>query len=400
MRKKEFTSIVMLVAFLLVLCYSTIVFVSCKKTDKSDIADTNDQKALPVFSDVDGKAVILEEDGLYSTQTKTDAPLKWTAEISAEVSVLEMQGSINVVLKEDGIASNLTNLVSSNDKYSVGFGFYKKNQLSAVNPIDSSSVKGTIVRNNDCYNAIFASLDSSVLKQFNEYDKVKITIYGSGTKYELGEISLSEIDKILNLSLFGSNPEGSCGGYIFYDKGYYSDGWRYLEAAPTQLRVVDGIPKVGGNTMWGDDIVFGYSDDRSQWKENGTGIGTGKRNTEELVEYFGDETFTSKDMDAVTWYYAAKLCYDLVYVAKDGKEYDDWFLPSKDELDLMYSELYKKRGLAGGTTWSSSVCYNTYVNGYSAVYQVFSNKGLGAGYQQFSRSFITDRYRVWPVRAF
>jgi len=25
---------------------------------------------------------------------------------------------------------------------------------------------------------------------------------------------------------------GNAGGYIFYDKEYYSNGWRYLEAAP------------------------------------------------------------------------------------------------------------------------------------------------------------------------
>ena len=28
---------------------------------------------------------------------------------------------------------------------------------------------------------------------------------------------------------------GPAGGYIFFDKGYYSDGWRYLEAAPSYI---------------------------------------------------------------------------------------------------------------------------------------------------------------------
>ena len=41
---------------------------------------------------------------------------------------------------------------------------------------------------------------------------------------------------------------GPAGGYIFYDKGYYSDGWRYLEAAPADLRVIDGVPTVDVNT--------------------------------------------------------------------------------------------------------------------------------------------------------
>ena len=36
--------------------------------------------------------------------------------------------------------------------------------------------------------------------------------------------------------------EGPAGGIIFYDKGEYSDGWRYLEAAPADVWLVDGVP--------------------------------------------------------------------------------------------------------------------------------------------------------------
>jgi hypothetical protein len=33
-------------------------------------------------------------------------------------------------------------------------------------------------------------------------------------------------------ALDGGNLIGPAGGFVFYDKGRYSDGWRYLEAAP------------------------------------------------------------------------------------------------------------------------------------------------------------------------
>jgi len=56
-------------------------------------------------------------------------------------------------------------------------------------------------------------------------------------------------------------------------------------------------------------------------------IGTGKSNTEKIIE----------EQSAGT--YAAKLCDDLVL-----NGYSDWFLPSKDELN----ELYKNRAEIGG----------------------------------------------------
>jgi len=51
----------------------------------------------------------------------------------------------------------------------------------------------------------------------------------------------------------------------------------------------------------------------------GTEIGTGKNNTDRIVQMQGDGA------------YAAKLCHDLVIGS-----YNDWFLPSKDELNMLY----------------------------------------------------------------
>jgi hypothetical protein len=51
---------------------------------------------------------------------------------------------------------------------------------------------------------------------------------------------------------------GQAGGYVFYDKGEYSNGWRYLECAPEDA---------GGECQWDtaksrcDDYAYGGYDD-------------------------------------------------------------------------------------------------------------------------------------------
>ncbi len=116
---------------------------------------------------------------------------------------------------------------------------------------------------------------------------------------------------------------GPGGGWIFYDKGNTKDGWRYLEAAP-----VDQSVKIEWSN--GDYIDTGAS---------GTAIGDGKLNTRKIIATQGDGQ------------YAAKICSDY-----RGGGKSDWFLPSKDELNLMYENL-KKNGTGDFTEyyyWSSS----------------------------------------------
>jgi hypothetical protein len=114
---------------------------------------------------------------------------------------------------------------------------------------------------------------------------------------------------------------GPGGGFIFYDKGNSAGGWRYLEAAPDDQ----------GAFAWGYIIEVGATS---------TAIGTGKTNTEAILSAFGGSG------------YAAAVCDSLVIGG-----YDDWFLPSKDELQTMIDSLALK-GLGNfspsGSYWSSS----------------------------------------------
>ena len=155
--------------------------------------------------------------------------------------------------------------------------------------------------------------------------------------------------------LYQVGEKGPAGGWVFYDKGIFSDGWRYLEAAPSDL---------GYLYEWGDKGKFSTS----------TGIGTGKKNTEIIVSNS-------------TGYNAAKACLDY---SMNG--YDDWFLPSMDELNLMYTNL-KKNELGDFTGshyyWSSSED----ISGLKAWFQHFSSSYQDTSYRDI-------KYRVRPVRAF
>ena len=172
---------------------------------------------------------------------------------------------------------------------------------------------------------------------------------------------------------------GPAGGIVFYDKGYYSDGWRYLEAAPSDF---EGY------------MIFGYykeSDDGNIIR-SGTayGIGFGKLNTEILVGDMGDAAYTSRDGTTKTEYYAARLCDTYTYGG-----YSDWFLPSRDELNLMYLNLHKANlgGFANGIFWWSSSEDERYAN--IAWRQSFHN-GSQSNYD-VERDWD---YRVRAVRAF
>lgn len=151
--------------------------------------------------------------------------------------------------------------------------------------------------------------------------------------------------------------KGPAGGYVFYDKGSYADGWRYLEAAPEDITLT---------APWdnGVNVESGAA---------GTGLGSGRENTKKIIAAQGDGA------------YAAKLCADY-----RGGGKSDWFLPSKDELDMMYMKL-KKTGIvdfSGRFAWTSSEDGKK-----KAYFQAFM-----FGFQ--SSTIKSDQGRVRAVRAF
>lgn len=190
---------------------------------------------------------------------------------------------------------------------------------------------------------------------------------------------------------------GPSGGYVFYENpNWETDGWRYLEAAPYGWYKGESdssgayTGEYDPSFQWG---AYGYAVDPSA---QATGIGTGASNTVNIVNYHdglwqlypekGDfyknptEYFNKNDGKV-----AAKVCADY-----RGGGYNDWFLPSKDELNQMGLNL-KSQGLGGFSDdyyWSSS--------DYTA--NSAWSQGFYYGYQySYSRYY---EFRVRPVRSF
>ena len=109
---------------------------------------------------------------------------------------------------------------------------------------------------------------------------------------------------------------GPAGGLIFYvNSNYAADGWRYLEAAPFDQ---------SAGAKWG---CFRHPIQGAR----GTAIGTGKQNTADIIAACNEET-------------AASLCANARINGVTG-----WFLPSRDELALMYTNLVAKGASDFGT---------------------------------------------------
>ena len=132
---------------------------------------------------------------------------------------------------------------------------------------------------------------------------------------------------------------GPAGGYIFYDcdkdnesgnaDGLKSEecGWRYLESAPKAVELLF--------STWGSDGDFATA----------SGIGEGKNNSEKLLEAAGKDT---------------SLSFPIVRKSDEYvlNGFDDWFLPSIDEVNAIrdtLGEKYKSKFFAPQIIcWSST----------------------------------------------
>jgi hypothetical protein len=146
---------------------------------------------------------------------------------------------------------------------------------------------------------------------------------------------------------------GPAGGIVIYDKGNYSDGWRFLEVHPFDFQ-----------GEWGCQGPFLGITSES--------LGSGKLNTELVAPICGGVHSNTLSINT--------------------NGFSDWFVPSKNELELIFGNRNLISGLSynGGSAyyWSSSE-YNS-----SGAWTIYMNNG------SWSASTKNTNYSYRPLRRF
>ena len=143
---------------------------------------------------------------------------------------------------------------------------------------------------------------------------------GSAISFPYAHGGIADFDlyaQWVETALFSVGDPGPGGGTIFYVDMHRAAGSQYFEAACAG---------------WQHNCVSGYADPRAVWGcmgdpipgAEGTAIGTGEQNTLDILAGCLTEDIAARLADAYT-------------VTVNSVVYEDWFLPSKDELLEMYS---------------------------------------------------------------
>lgn len=289
-------------------------------------------------------------------------PLFWELTVNriAVYSLLESdQPSNELLLNFPSVSLKQGNMkeyrLVSEGKVRKGYAFVPIKTFPAEDPIRVDGIKigvgkaTYIVTSRDIKDILVSAIDNAGMK----YQRDVVINKGMNSPVPLFNGKVGDL--------------GPAGGYVFYDKGSYSDGWRYLEAAPSGW---------GGKA---EDPRYEFGEYRASLIETSTAIGSGKVNTQNIVQKLSNKT------------HAAKVATDYKAIV-DGVVYDDWFLPSIDELELMHKNLHVKNlgGFSDSDYWSSSI-----INPYYAFLQGFNSVILGGANSIYARAF-----RVRPVRSF
>ncbi|ARV06577.1 hypothetical protein BTO04_07625 [Polaribacter sp. SA4-10] len=280
-------------------------------------------------------------------------------------------GSYFVKIEIDATGNGLYTITGTTQLVSVPYALYAK--ATAAGTLTGTALNATVIGSSL---TSVGTLTDLTVTGTSETGLVKIT----GGSPAVGKVLKSDAD---GLASWEVAPEGQSSGTTTGDMQYWNGtAWVVVAATPNEaatLQMISGVPTWVGGTpppppAVGDDFqggkifyIFQAGDtgyvaeethgliaapsDQSapgvtDWfngsgdftlRGTSTALGSGNANTDVIVAHHG------------TGPYAAYLCYNLT---SDG--YDDWYLPSKDELTKLYENKAVIDGMSGSVYWSSS----------------------------------------------
>lgn len=181
------------------------------------------------------------------------------------------------------------------------------NQIMERGIVYSTSPNPTILSNKIIIGSGIGSFDTISGLGFNYAHLLSSNTTYYIRAYAITENNISAYGNEVSFTTLSIGQTGPSGGIVFFDKGNSNGGWQYLECPSYDQST--GI-------AWG---CHGLSIPGTQLT-----VGSGEANTNLIVAGCNDASF------------AANLCDTLTLGGQN-----DWFLPSRDELNLMYKNLYQ-----------------------------------------------------------
>jgi hypothetical protein len=339
-----------------------------------------------------------------------DAGNKLVANKTVSVRINIIQGSIygaSVFVETHSVMTNINGLA----KFEIGEGTLEYGNFSGI---DWSSGPYFLKTETDPYGgtnytitgtsqllsvpyAFYAKTAEKVTGTITETDPV----FSSSPSKSITAIDINNLD---NLSGVNTGDQ-DISGIEANTQAIQDTAAQIRSDIPSVIKYSVGDFAQGGIVIWMDETgqhglvcakedqstsVRWYAGTYGNTRAKGDNLFAGKANTSIIIAAqvaIGDDGNT----------YAAHLCNEL-QVTEDGKTYGDWYLPSKEELNLMYQNIAtinataKKNGgsaFTGTGYWSS-----TEVSSNNAWMQVFTDAGR---YVQGSKSALGS---VRAVRAF
>lgn len=245
---------------------------------------------------------------------------------------------------------------------------------------------------------------------YPEDDSIKLAGIADGAEVNVNADwnATSGDNQILNKPTIPADPDGSetkvTAGTNVNITGTGTNANPYVVDASGAITYSVGDFAHGGIVFWVDEtgqhgLVAAKQDQSNEvrWyagtygftQANGDGPYAGKANNSIIIAAqvaIGDDGLT----------YAARICNEL-QITENGKKYADWYLPSKEELNLMYQNKATINAAAianGGSSFASPAYWSSTENGSFGAWE----QGFGSGNQYGGSKGSTSGVRA--VRSF